>query len=44
MTVDDFPVWAGLIPISFRIGPPIADPRNLPGIEMPQDVLSFRLG
>ena len=39
-----FPVWAGLIPVSFQIGAPIADPRNLPGIEMPEDVLSFRLG
>jgi nitroimidazol reductase NimA-like FMN-containing flavoprotein (pyridoxamine 5'-phosphate oxidase superfamily) len=39
-----FPVWAGLIPVSFQIGTPIADPRNLPGIDMPEDVLSFRLG
>jgi len=39
-----FPVWAGLIPVSFHIGAPIADPRNLPGIEMPEDVLSFKLG
>jgi nitroimidazol reductase NimA-like FMN-containing flavoprotein (pyridoxamine 5'-phosphate oxidase superfamily) len=39
-----YPVWAGLIPISFNIGAPIADPRNLPGIEMPEDVLRFTLG
>jgi nitroimidazol reductase NimA-like FMN-containing flavoprotein (pyridoxamine 5'-phosphate oxidase superfamily) len=39
-----YPVWAGLIPISFNIGAPIADPRNLPGIEMPQDVLRFTMG
>jgi nitroimidazol reductase NimA-like FMN-containing flavoprotein (pyridoxamine 5'-phosphate oxidase superfamily) len=39
-----FPVWAGLMPVSFRIGAPIADPRNLPGLEMPEDVLRFALG
>jgi nitroimidazol reductase NimA-like FMN-containing flavoprotein (pyridoxamine 5'-phosphate oxidase superfamily) len=39
-----YPVWAGLIPIGFNIGAPIADPRNLPGIEMPKDVLRFTLG
>lgn len=39
-----FPVWCGLVPVSFSIGTPIADPRNLPGIEMPEDVLRFRLG
>jgi len=39
-----FPVWAGLIPVSFQIGAPIPDPRNLPDVEMPQDVLKFTLG
>jgi nitroimidazol reductase NimA-like FMN-containing flavoprotein (pyridoxamine 5'-phosphate oxidase superfamily) len=39
-----FPVWAGLLPVTFQIGAPIADPRNLPGVEMPADVLKFRLG
>jgi nitroimidazol reductase NimA-like FMN-containing flavoprotein (pyridoxamine 5'-phosphate oxidase superfamily) len=39
-----FPVWAGLIPVSLQIGAPIADPRNLPDVEMPEDVRSFRLG
>jgi uncharacterized protein len=40
----EFPVWAGLIPVSFNIGTPIPDPRNLPDIAMPKDVLSFQLG
>jgi nitroimidazol reductase NimA-like FMN-containing flavoprotein (pyridoxamine 5'-phosphate oxidase superfamily) len=39
-----FPVWCGLVPVSFAIGAPIADPRNLPGVEMPPDVRSFGLG
>jgi uncharacterized protein len=39
-----FPVWCGLVPVSFNIGAPIADPRNLPDVEMPEDVLAFKLG
>jgi nitroimidazol reductase NimA-like FMN-containing flavoprotein (pyridoxamine 5'-phosphate oxidase superfamily) len=39
-----FPVWAGVVPVDFRTGPPVPDPRNLPGVEMPADVLKFRLG
>lgn len=39
-----FPVWAGLVPVTFHIHPPIPDPRNLPGLEMPDDVLKFSLG
>jgi len=39
-----FPVWCGLVPVTFGIGAPIADPRNLPGVEMPEDVLRFKLG
>jgi nitroimidazol reductase NimA-like FMN-containing flavoprotein (pyridoxamine 5'-phosphate oxidase superfamily) len=39
-----FPVWCGLIPVSFQMAAPIADPRNLPDLEMPADVLSFKLG
>ena len=23
---------------------PVADPRNLPGVEMPEDVLAFKIG
>ncbi len=39
-----FPVWCGLVPVSFNIAAPIADPRNLPGLEMPEEVLAFKLG
>lgn len=40
----DFPVWAGVVPIRFDIGAPIDDPRNLPGVVMPEDVLKFNIG
>lgn len=40
----DFPAWAGVIPIRQQVLLPEPDPRNLPDVEMPQDVLKFRLG
>jgi hypothetical protein len=40
----EFPVWCGLVPVRFAIGAPEPDPRNLPGVEMPEDVRRFRLG
>jgi len=40
----DFPVWAGIVPVGYRTDPPLSDPRNLPGVVMPADVLAFRLG
>jgi len=39
-----FPSWAGVLPIRYQVLPPEPDPRNLPGIEMPADILKFRLG
>lgn len=39
-----FPSWAGIIPIRTQVLPPEPDPRNLPGVEMPRDILKFRLG
>jgi len=39
-----FPVWCGLVPVSFAVGAPVADPRNLPDVTMPDDVLKFRMG
>ncbi|MFG1480773.1 pyridoxamine 5'-phosphate oxidase family protein [Xanthobacter sp. V4C-4] len=39
-----FPVWAGVVPVRLVVDPPEADPRNLPGVEMPADVLSFKIG
>ena len=38
------PIWAGAIPIHQVVGEPIADPRNLPGVEMPEHVRSFKMG
>jgi nitroimidazol reductase NimA-like FMN-containing flavoprotein (pyridoxamine 5'-phosphate oxidase superfamily) len=40
----DFPVWAGYVPIGYQVSAPVADPRNLPGVEMPAEVLDFRIG
>lgn len=39
-----FPSWAGVIPIRTQILPPEPDPRNLPDVEMPGDILKFHLG
>jgi uncharacterized protein len=39
-----FPSWAGVIPIGYQVQTPIADPRNLPGVTMPEDILKFRMG
>ncbi|HVI50134.1 MAG TPA: pyridoxamine 5'-phosphate oxidase family protein [Candidatus Sulfotelmatobacter sp.] len=43
---DDYahPSWAGIIPIRYQILPPEPDPKNLPGVEMPSDLLKFRVG
>lgn len=38
------PVWAGVVPIRQQVLAPEPDPRNAPGVEMPPEVLSFRLG
>ena len=45
--VDDdadyaLPIWAGVIPVETRTLPPISDPRNLPGVEMPAHVRDFK--
>ena len=40
----DFPVWTGVIPVRFEIGAPVANPGNLPGVEMPEDALKFKIG
>lgn len=37
------PIWAGVIPVRNQIGTPIPDPRNLPGVDTPDHVTSFRL-
>lgn len=40
----DLPVWAGVIPIRYVVGEPQADPRNLPGVVMPDEMRAFRFG
>jgi len=37
------PIWAGVIPIRHIVGDPIPDPRNVPGVEMPEHVKSFTM-
>jgi len=39
-----FPVWADYVPLRYELLPPIADPRNLEGIVMPDDILKFKIG
>jgi len=33
-----------VIPIRYQVLPPEPDSRNLPGVEMPEDILKFRFG
>lgn len=37
----ELPIWAGVIPVSMKIGEPVPDERNLPGVEMPPHVRTF---
>lgn len=34
----DLPIWAGVLPYRTSVGPPEPDPRNLPGLEVPEHV------
>jgi nitroimidazol reductase NimA-like FMN-containing flavoprotein (pyridoxamine 5'-phosphate oxidase superfamily) len=36
-----WPVWAGVLPVTTRIGEPVADPRLAPGIEPADDVMDL---
>ena len=40
----DWPVWAGVVPIVSETKVALADPRNLPGIAMPDYVKKYKLG
>ena len=49
MPVDDeedyaLPIWAGVLPVRMEIGAPVADPKNLAGVEPPEHLLRVRLG
>lgn len=38
------PIWAGEIPVQTTFLPPVPDPRNLEGAEMPDHIRDFRKG
>lgn len=38
------PIWAGVIPVHQVVGTPVADPRNFPGVEVPEHVRAFKMG
>ncbi len=40
----DLPIWAGVIPSQTQVLPPLSDPRNLDGVEIPDHVLNFGKG
>jgi hypothetical protein len=40
----EFPVWTGVIPVRYEVGAPVANPKNLPGIEFPEEGYGFRIG
>jgi len=47
--VDDeedyaLPIWAGIIPLQMHMKEPIADPRNIEGVEMPDHVGALKIG
>ena len=39
-----WPIWAGILPTETRSREPIADPRNLEGVALPDHVANFALG
>jgi uncharacterized protein len=40
----DWPVWAGLVPLSMAAGKPQSDPRNLPDLDVPDHARRYRIG
>ena len=38
------PIWAGVVPLTLTVQPPVEDPRNLPGLAAPDHVRQFRIG
>ena len=40
----DHPVWAGVIPAELKLHPPQSDPRNLPGLDVPDHVANYKIG
>ena len=49
MPIDDeedyaLPIWAGVIPVRMEVLPPENDPRNLPGVTVPDHVRNYKIG
>lgn len=40
----DLPIWAGVLPTRTEFLAPVADPKNLAGVEMPDHIRNFRFG
>jgi nitroimidazol reductase NimA-like FMN-containing flavoprotein (pyridoxamine 5'-phosphate oxidase superfamily) len=40
----EFPVWTGVIPVRYEVGEPVANPKNLPGVEFPEEGYRFKIG
>ncbi len=38
----DLPIWAGVLPVGVQRYQPLSDPKNLPGVTVPQHVLDWR--
>lgn len=38
------PIWAGVMPIGYQFGPPVDDPRLIPGLKPPAHVTDFKFG
>ena len=38
------PIWAGVVPVATALGAPIADPRNLAGVALPDHAAHASLG
>jgi hypothetical protein len=36
------PIWAGVLPLSLTSGAPVADERNLPEVELPDYIRSYK--
>jgi nitroimidazol reductase NimA-like FMN-containing flavoprotein (pyridoxamine 5'-phosphate oxidase superfamily) len=43
---DDYalPIWAGVIPVRMQVTTPDPDPRNLPGLDLPDHATALKLG
>ena len=40
----DWPVWAGIVPIRLAVDAPLPDPRNLPGLAVPEHATRYTIG